>query len=44
MVQEVDYLRTAKQSNVKALQYAFRDRRNKKELFDHYGFQESQQL
>ena len=34
--------KTAKQSNVKALQYAFRDRRNKKSvLFDHYGFQES---
>ena len=35
--------RTAKQSNVKALQYAFRDRRNKKEHFVLYGFLEFQQ-
>jgi large subunit ribosomal protein L20 len=32
-VQEVGCIRTAKQSNVKALQYAFRDRRNKKRTF-----------
>ncbi len=36
--------RTAKQSNIKALQYAFRDRRNKKELFVPCGSLEFQQL
>ena len=31
--------KTAKQSNIKSLQYAFRDRKKKKAL-DLYGFQE----
>ena len=29
--------KTAKQSNIKSLQYAFRDRKNKKRDLDHYG-------
>ena len=33
--------RTAKQSNIKSLQYAFRDRKNKKSEFRLYGLQES---
>ena len=33
MGQEVDYYKTAKQSNIKSLQYAFRDRKNKKRSF-----------
>ena len=32
--------KTAKQSNIKSMQYAFRDRKNKKEYLDLYGFQE----
>ena len=35
--------KTAKQSNIKSLQYAFRDRKNKKEYLDLYGYQESMQ-
>ena len=38
MEQEVGFYKTAKQSNIKSLQYAFRDRKNKKEKSDHYGF------
>ena len=30
MVPEVDLYKTAKQSNIKSLQYAFRDRKNRK--------------
>ena len=30
--------RTAKQSNIKSLQYAFRDRKNRKRAFRSYGF------
>ena len=33
MAQEADYLKLAKQSNIKSLQYAFRDRKNKKRSF-----------
>ena len=29
--------KTAKQSNIKALQYAFRDRKNKKRSLSHFG-------
>ena len=36
--------KTAKQSNIKSLQYAFRDRKNRKERLDHYGFQGLMQL
>ena len=32
--------KTAKQSQIKSLQYAFRDRKIEKELSDHYGLQE----
>ena len=32
--------KTAKQSNIKSLQYAFRDRKNKKELLGLYGLLE----
>ena len=32
--------RTAKQSNIKSLQYAFRDRKIEKELLDRCGFLE----
>ena len=32
--------KTSKQSSIKALQYAFRDRKNRKEASDHYGFLE----
>ena len=38
---EADFYKTAKQSNIKSLQYAFRDRKNKKDHLDLYGFQES---
>ena len=37
MAQEVDYIKTAKQSNIKALQYAFRDRKNRKRSLETYG-------
>ena len=33
--------KTAKQSNIKSMQYAFRDRKIEREILDHYGFQES---
>ena len=33
MVLEVDLYKTAKQSNIKSLQYAFRDRKNRKRAF-----------
>ena len=33
--------KTAKQSYIKSLQYAFRDRKNRKRALDHYGLQES---
>ena len=32
--------KTAKQSNIKSLQYAFRDRKIEKEVSDLFGFQE----
>ena len=32
--------KTAKQSNIKSLQYAFRDRKNRKREIGHYGLQE----
>ena len=32
--------KTAKQSNIKSLQYAFRDRKKKKDLLDRFGFHE----
>ena len=32
--------KTAKQANIKSLQYAFRDRKNKKRALEHYGLQE----
>ena len=35
--------RTAKQSNIKSLQYAFRDRKNRKRALDHCGLQELMQ-
>ena len=31
--------KTAKQSNIKSMQYAFRDRKNKKEILGLYGLQ-----
>ena len=37
---EAGYFKTAKQSNIKSLQYAFRDRKIEKDLLGHYGFQE----
>ena len=33
--------KTAKQSNIKSLQYAFRDKKIAREVLDLYGFQES---
>ena len=33
MALEVDFFKTAKQSNIKSLQYAFRDRKNRKRAF-----------
>ena len=36
--------KTAKQSNIKSLQYAFRDRKNKKETLDLFGSQELMQV
>ena len=35
--------KTAKQSNIKSMQYAFRDRKTKKEYLGHYGLQELMQ-
>ena len=35
--------KTARQSNIKSLQYAFRDRKNKKETLDLFGSQELMQ-
>ena len=32
--------KTAKQSNIKSLQYTFRERKNRKDHLDLYGFQE----
>ena len=37
MAQEVDYLKLLSNLNIKALQYAFRDRKTKKEHLGHYG-------
>ncbi len=36
-------IRVAKQAYEKAMQYAYRDRRNKKEILNHYGYKESMQ-
>ena len=36
-------IRVAKQAMEKAMQYAYRDRRNKKRDFNHYGFKELMQ-
>ena len=37
-------IRVAKQAMEKAMQYAYRDRRNKKEILNHCGFKESMQV
>ena len=34
-------IRVAKQAMEKSMQYAYRDRRNKKEISNHYGYKES---
>ena len=33
-------IRVAKQAMEKSMQYAYRDRRNKKEISNHYGYKE----
>ena len=38
--QRKNTIRVAKQAMEKSMQYAYRDRRNKKEISNHYGYKE----
>ena len=40
MVEEKNTIRIARQAMEKAMQYAYRDRKAKKEILDHFGYRE----